>query len=187
MDKFEIKSKIEKEFEDLSEHFVVNFAVDQLIYNQSYIIILDHLMKKLQLQGLFISLTKPYETIYNELKKNNIDADAISYVDAVSKETGKFQDKEKVVYLEDPSSITELLFLIKTICKEGKIKFIFLNSLDTLWLYNDAKEVEKFICSFVNTARKSNVSVILTSPKEENKKDMLASITQFCDKEIELV
>jgi len=186
MDKFEIKTKIEQEFEELSENFVINIAIDQLVYNETYIVLLEHLMQKLKLKGLFISLTKPYETIYNELKQNNLDADSISYIDAVSKETGKFQNKEKVLYLDNPSSITELLFIVKSMCQEGEIKFILLNSLNTLWLYNDIKEVEKFIRSMINHARKCNVSVILTTPKEQSEEDALASITQFCDKEIQI-
>lgn len=187
MYKNEIEAKIEQEFKDLPENFVVNLVVDQHVYNQVPMVIVGHIMKKMQLkQGLYVSLTKPYEVIYDELNQNNLNADALYYIDLISKETGKVQTKDKVLYLEDPSSITELLLVIKTICGEGKIKFIFLNSLDTLWLYNGAKAVEKFIRSLIIHARKSNVSVILTSPKEENKEDMLASITQFCDKEIGL-
>ena len=58
MDKFEIKAKIEKEFEDLSENFVINLAVDQLVYNKAHIVMLEHLMQKLKLKGLIICLTK---------------------------------------------------------------------------------------------------------------------------------
>lgn len=186
MDKFEIKTKIEQEFKDLPENFVVILSVDLHIYNQTYLVLLEYLIKKLQLKGLYVALNKPYETIRKELNKNNLDVNAIFYIDAVSKETGKFPSIDKVLYLEDPSSLTELLFLIRAICNEGKIKFIFINSLDTLLLYNDIKEVEKFTRSLVNQARKSNISVVIMSPKEKSEEDVLASVTQFCDKEIEL-
>lgn len=186
MDKFEIKTKIEQEFKELPENFAVNLTVDQHIYNQTYLTLLEYFLKKLQLQGLYVTLNKPYETMREELKKINLDINKISCIDAVSKETGKYSNIDKVLYLEDPSSLTELLFLIKTVCDEGEIKFIFLNSLNTLFLYNNQESVEKFVRSFVNKARKSNISVVIMSPKEKSKEDITAEITQFCDKEIEL-
>ena len=186
MDKFEIKTKIEREFKELPESFAVNFSVDQHIYNQAYLVILTHFMKKLKLEGLYVSLNKPYETIREELKQNNLDINAIYCIDCVSKGTGKFSSSDKCFCLESPSSIAELLALIKNLCDEGKIKFIFLNSLSTLLLYNDIKTVEKFAHDLINKARKSNVSVLIMTPKEKSEEDVLATITAFCDKEIEL-
>ena len=183
---FEIKTQIEQEFKGLPKNFVVILSVNLHIYNQTCLLLLAYLIKKLQLEGLYVALNKPFETIREELKKNDLDVNEISCIDAVSKETDKYPKIDKVLYLEDPSSITELLFLIKAICNEGKIKFIFLNSLDTLLLYNDIKEVEKFIRSLVNKARKSDISVVIMSPKEKSEEDVIASVTQFCDKEIEL-
>lgn len=186
MNKFEIKNKIEQGFKDMGENFVVNFSIDQHIYNQIPLALLQYFMKKLKFQGLYISLNKPYETICKELKQNNLNNNRIYFIDGVSKETGKFSNLDNCFCLEDPSSLTELLLLTKTLCDEGKIKFILLNSLNTLLLYNDTKTVEKFIRSLINNARKLNISVIIMSPKEKSKEDILAEITQFCDKEIEL-
>ena len=186
MNRFEIKTKIEKEFKELPENFVVNFSVDQHIYNQTQLVLLEYLIKKLQLQGLFVSLNKPYETICEELKQNNLDANAIYCIDGVSKETGKFSNSEKCFCLENPSSLTEMSTLINALFNDKKIKFIVLDSLSTLLLYNDIKTVEKFAHSLVNNARKSNISVAIMSPKEKSEEDVLAIVTQFCDKEIEL-
>ena len=85
-------------------------------------------MKKQKHQGLLISLNKPYETIYEELKESTLDENAIYCIDAVSKETGKFTNTEKCFCLDDPSSITELSLIINTLTKEGKINFIVLDS-----------------------------------------------------------
>ena len=92
MNKFELKTKIEQEFKDLSENFIVNIVIDQHIFSQAHPAILEYLMKKLRLQGLYVSVNKPYETICEELKKNNLDANAIYCIDFVSKKTGKFSD-----------------------------------------------------------------------------------------------
>lgn len=186
MDKSEIKTRIEEGYKYLSEPFVVNLSIDQHIYNQADILIIDCMIRKLGLQGLFISLNKPCETIRKELKQNNLQADKIYFIDGASKETGNFLDSDKCFCLEDPSSLIELSLLTKTLCEEKKIKYIILDSLSTLLLYNDTKAVEKFVHSLVNKARKTNVSVVLLSPKEKSKEDILAEITQFCDKEIEL-
>jgi len=186
MDKHEIKAKIEQEFKELSENFVVNFSIDHHIYNQVCLVLLEYWMKKLKLQGLCISLNKPYEVLHEELEKNNLDANSIYCIDGASKETGKFSNSERCFCLEDPSSLTELTLLINSLSNENKIKFIVLDSLNTLLLYNDTKEVEKFVHSLSNHARKSKISVAILSPKEKSKEDILAEITQFCDKEIEL-
>ena len=186
MDKFKIKAKIEQEFKDLSENFIVTIVIDQHIFSQAHPAILEYLMKKLKLQGLYISLNKPYETIREELTNINLDADSIYCIDFVSKKTGKFSDSEKCFCLEDPSALTELSLMINTLSDEKKINFIVLDSLSTLLLYNDEKTVEKFAHEFLNKARKSKISVIITSTKEKSEEDALAIVTQFCDKEIEL-
>ena len=186
MNKFELKTKIEQELKEFSENFIVNIVIDQHIFSQALPVILEYLMKKLQLQGLYISLNKPYETIREELTSINLDANAIYCIDFVSKKTGKFLDSDKCFCLDDPSALTELSLMINTLSDEKKINFIVLDSLSTLLLYNDEKTVEKFVHEFLNKARKSNISVVITSPKEKNEEDALAIVTQFCDKEIEL-
>jgi len=185
MDKFEIKTKFEQGCKNLPRCFVVNITVDHHIYNQADLVIFECLTEHKGL-GLYVSLNKPYETICEELDKNNLDCKEFYCIDGVSKETGKFSNTNKVFCLEDPSSLTELSLLIKTLCNEDKIKFIILNSLYTLLLYNDAEAVEKFLHKLLNKARKSNVSVAIMSPKEKSKEDIFADITQFCDHEIEL-
>ena len=185
MEKHELKAKIEKELKDLPENFAVNLIIDQHIYSQANLALLRHLIEELH-QGLYVSLNKPYETLHEELKQSNLDPSAIYCIDCVSKETGKFSNSEKCLCLEDPSSLTELSVLTANLLDDRKIRFIILDSLSTLLLYNDAKEVEKFLHGLFNKTRKSNASIIITSPKEKSKEDLFAEITQFCDKEIEL-
>lgn len=186
MDKFEIKNKIEQECKDLPENFIVNVSINQHIYNEADLLLIECLIKKLQAPGLYVSLNKPYETILEELKQANLDANKIYFIDGVSKETGKFSNSDKCFCLEYPSSLTELSLLIKTLCDEGKIKFIVLDSLSTLLLYNGIKTVEKFTHSLITKARKLNASVVIMTPKEKSEEDVLAVITQFCDKQIDL-
>jgi len=186
MDKFEIKNKIEQEFKDLPETFVVNFSIDQHNYNQSCLVLLEHFIIKKRFLGLCVLFNKPYETLHEELKRNKLDVNTLWCIDCVSKETGKFTQSDRCFCLEDPSSLTELSLLINTLFNEGKIKFMILDSLFTMLLYNETKEVEKFAHTLITKARKSNVSVAIMSPREKSKEDILAEITQFCDKEIEL-
>lgn len=185
MNELEIKAKIEQELKDLHENFAVNLIIDQHIYNQANLVLLRLLIEKLQ-QGLYVSLNKPYEALHQELRQSGLDPNMVYCIDAVSKETGKFSNSEKCFCLEDPSSLTELSVLTASLLNDKKIRFIILDSLSTLLLYNDVKEAEKFLHDLVNKARKSNASVIVTSPKETSKDDLFAEITQFCDKEINL-
>ena len=85
-----------------------------------------------------------------------------------------------------PTSDIDIAVAGQCLLDEKKIKFVIIDSLSTLLLYNDAKEVEKFLHGLFNKTRKSNASIIITSPKEKSKEDLFAEITQFCDKEIEL-
>ena len=185
MNNIEIKTKIEQGFKDLPENPAVNLIIDQHIYNQANLVLLRLLIEKLQ-QGLYISLNKPYEALHQELRQSNLDPNLVYCIDAVSKETGKFSNSEKCFCLEDPSSLTELSVLTASLLNDKKIKFIILDSLSTLLLYNNINEAEKFLHDLINKARKSGASVIVSTPKEKSKDDLFAEITQFCDKEIEL-
>ena len=186
MEKHEIKAKIEKELSEFSGNFVVNVLIDQHIYHQVPILLLEYWLKDPKVHGLYISLNMPYEAIYGKLKESNLDVNSVYCIDGASKETGKFSNSERCFCLDDPSSLTELQLLIKSLCNENKIRFIVLNSLSTLLLYNNTEDVEKFAHSLLSNARKSDISVAILSPKEQSKEDVAAEITQFCDKEIEL-
>jgi archaellum biogenesis ATPase FlaH len=186
MDKLEIKAKIEEKLKKLRPNFIVNLSIDLHIYTRSCIALLDYLMTNMNSQGLYVSLNKPFETISEELKQSNLDASTLYFIDGVSKKTGRYSDSEKCFCLEDPSSITELRLLIDTLINEKKIKFIVVDSLNTLLLYNDIKDVEKFAHNLLNKCRKSNINVVIITPKEKRDEDAVATITQYCDREIEL-
>lgn len=186
MDKFQIQKKIEQGLKGLSETLAVNFSVTPSLYNYASLVLLWYLTNKLKFNGLYISLNKPYESIYKELKQNKLDVNRIYFIDGVGKETGEFLQSNKCFCLEDPASLVELSVLIKALCNENKIKFIVLDSLNTLLLYNNVKEVERFIHNTLNRARKSGISVVVMSSKEKSKEGIVAEITQFCDKRIEL-
>jgi archaellum biogenesis ATPase FlaH len=63
---------------------------------------------------------------------------------------------------------------------KGK-KFIFIDSINTLLIYNQPNTLAKFIHSILTKMRINNVSGLLISLESETNKEVRAEIAQLCD------
>ena len=65
-------------------------------------------------------------------------------------------------------------------------KFIFLDNLATLLIYNEEDSLAEFIHFIINKMRINNITGVLLGVKEEMDPKFLNRIKSFCDKIIEL-
>lgn len=127
--------------------------------------------------GIYVSLNKTQKSTENILKKNKINTNKIFFIDCVTSE----KTREDVLHIA-PDQLDLLSSAINTFIKDikGK-KFLILDALSTLLIYNDENNVAKFVKEVTEYASQNDVEVIAFSPKTKGE-ELLNKIFNFFDK-----
>jgi|GEM_PF-257330 len=136
---------------------------------------------------VYITLSQPTETVINNLAEAGIKMDDLYFIDCISRMTGKSMEKsEKITYIENPSSLEEVsLFLERMLGKvETEKKFLFLDSLSSLLIYNTEKTVKEFTHFIINRTRLMGISAVILSIKKKEVEELVKTLTPICDLKI---
>jgi archaellum biogenesis ATPase FlaH len=127
--------------------------------------------------GIYVSLNKTHESIEKILKTNKISTSKLFFIDCVTSE----QKRNDVLHIS-PRELDKLNSAISTFIKDipGK-KFLVIDALSTLLIYNNENRVAQFVKQITGYASEKEVEVIALSPKTKGK-DLLNKIFNFFDK-----
>lgn len=118
---------------------------------------------------VYVTITKPYENIvkqFGELAESK----NIRFVDCISRAAGITKTDPNCVYVESPSMLEKLGLEIVNIFKtvdEKTNKYLILDSLSTLIVYNDQDIVTEFFYHLANRTRSRNIHIISLAIEEE--------------------
>ncbi len=130
-----------------------------------------------KMPGIYVSLNKTHESIENLLKKEKINTNKLFFIDCVTSE----QKRDDVLHIS-PRELGKLSSAISTFIKDipGK-KFLLIDALSTLLIYNDENKVARFVKETIEFAAEKDVEVIALSPKTKGE-ELLNKIFNFFDK-----
>lgn len=118
---------------------------------------------------VYVTITKPYENIvkqFGELAESK----NIRFVDCISRAAGISKTDPNCVYVESPSMLEklglEIINIFKTV-DEKTNKYLILDSLSTLIIYNDQEIVTEFFYHLANRTRSRNIHTISLAIEEE--------------------
>lgn len=177
-----------KELKDLEENPIISFLVAEDKYNETNISILKILINEFKMPGVYITVNKPYKSVAGTLKNNGIDTSKIFFIDTVTKlAKGEEPRTENCLFMESPESLTDLsIALGEAVNSIPGDKFIFLDTLSTLLIYNEAGTVTKFAHFLTSRMRAWSVKGIIISLIKETKPELQAELAQFCDKIVDV-
>lgn len=178
------KIKLFKELDKLDEDRIIIIVVGASNYLKINLEILSYLVKKKGNECVYITLNRPYENLITLLEKNKIDPEKFYFIDTISETIcGKKPEAKNVVSISSPHGLTEIsISLNKAIQSlKGKKKFVFLDSISTLLIYNQAGTVTKFAHFLVGKMRALKVKGILMSLEKETEQGLINQMSQFVD------
>jgi len=134
--------------------------------------------------GIYISLSKPYNSIIKNLEMNNIDAKHILFIDCITGSISKPQKQEDIAYVHSPADLTGLSIALGEFMEGvSSNKFLLIGSLNTLLIYNKMNIVAAFIGSITGKSAVWGIkNIIVASP--EKSEEFIKKITPFFDKVI---
>ena len=118
-------------------------------------------VRSLQGNGIYVSLDKDKKGIENVLKRGKVDMKRLFFVDCV----GSSGDEKSVVQVS-PTRLDDVSCAIEAFVNEipGK-KFLVIDALAVLLIYNNENEVASFVRKVVEFASERKVNVVAFSPK----------------------
>ncbi len=141
--------------------------------------------------GIYISVNKPYFSLTEIMQAQKIPTQNMYFLDCASGLMGKMpQQLEKAYILSGPTNLTELSITLSSLLGSEKIKgkeaqtILFLDSISTFLIYNDANTVAKFIHTISGKVRTHNIRGVFFSLHDDITKGPIASTVQFHDKVI---
>ena len=177
--------KIEDELKKLPEDFVVLTIVPSESYNEINSKILNFLTKKGK--GTYITVNKPYSTLIKNFKKSKgLKLDNLYFIDCITKELQGSCVGKNCSFIESPQDLTGVAVALDSIFKKESHEFIYIDSLDTLSVYNDMNKLIKFFHFLTGKIKLHNLSGVIIGIHEDTDKVLISKLTQFCDKTIDL-
>lgn len=125
--------------------------------------------------GIYISLNKTQKSLEKDLLEKGIDISKIFFIDCVTSE----KEKDEVLHLS-PYDLEALLFSINDFIKNIQSeKFLIIDALSTLLIYNTENKVAEFIHELTNRSLE-NTQLIAFSPETKGE-ELLKKIFNFFD------
>lgn len=137
--------------------------------------------------GIIVSANRPYTTLLNIYRRNNIDISKVFIVDLISKNLNEDFKTENVMFIDNVSSLTDISLSVNEHMKKlnGK-KFVFFDSLTTMLIHNEPYVFARFIHSILTRMRLNGVGGVLISLIDSSNHDIRAEIAQLCDRVIKV-
>lgn len=181
--------RIEWELRDMEEPGIILALTTAKDYNQANIDLIKYLIYSKNEPGVYLTFNKPYITMKQILDKENIDQRMIIFIDAITLPSGgSATDSERCLYLNDLRNLSDLAIVIDEAIDAIPFenKFLLLDSLSTLLLYNNTGSVAKFVHFLTGKLRSWNLDAVFLSLELESDAEFLAQLSLFCDKKIDL-
>jgi len=133
---------------------------------------------------VYLTVTKPYDNLtkqYEYLK----DSKHIKFIDCISRAAGISKPEHDCIYIESPTMLEKISLEIMNLFKEADEnakKYLVLDSLSNLIIYNDAEIVTEFFYHIINRTRARDIHTISLAIEEEGMSQQLNRLIYLNDK-----
>ena len=168
---------------DKLHEYVALAIVDAKDYQATNLEFVKTFVKK-KVPGVYVTLSKPYETLVREFEYLS-DAKNIKFIDCISRAAGITKDSDNCVFVESPTMLEKLSLEIMNIFKEvdeNTKKYLVVDSLTNLIIYNDPDIVTEFFYYIINRTRTKDIHTISLAIEEEELDKYLNRLIYLNDK-----
>jgi hypothetical protein len=173
-----------------ADNSVVLISASSETHGRLVAAVLDIFVREKGMGGVYISVSQPYEVILSTMEATGIDSKDIYFIDCISKMAGQsgVQPSDKVVFIENPSGLEEVSMHVERLLSKvsREKKFVFLDSLSSLLIYNDDKSVMVFTHYLINKIRLEKMAGAILSIAKKEAEDLVKTIAPMCDSEVRI-
>ena len=133
---------------------------------------------------VYVTVTKPYETLTKQFDFLE-ECKNIKFIDCISRAAGIHKASPNCIYIESPSMLEKLGLEIMNTFKEvdpNVNKYLIIDSLSNLIVYNDPDIVTEFFYHITNRTRAREIHTISLAIEEEGLTQYLNRLIYLNDK-----
>jgi len=174
--------------ERISNAIKINQSVGILLPGNNYSDLIEALFSYMhENKGeawVYVTVSKPYENLTKQFEYLSDDKH-IRIIDCISRAAGISKPAQNCIYIESPSMLEKLGLEIMNIYKEvdEKInKYLVIDSLSNLMIYNDAELVTEFFYHMINKTRARDIHMISLALEEDGMEKHINKLVYLNDK-----
>jgi len=136
---------------------------------------------------IYVTCTIPARVVLEQLSSENIKADNVYFIDAISYMVGSTgEDRTQTIFVESPTMLESIMLKVDTWLKklkDGK-KLVFLDSLSTLAMHNDGALLSEFLHYFVTNLRGRGIRTVILSVAGQTPEEVEMVLRLVCDETV---
>jgi len=174
--------------ERISNAISINQSIGILLPGSNYSDLIQALFARIKSKPdeawVYVNVTKPYDTLikqYESIKEIN----NIRFIDCISRAAGLSKPDPNVIFVESPTMLEKLSLEIMNIFKEvdeNTKKYLVIDSLSNLIIYNDPDIVTEFFYHIINRTRARDIHTISLAIEEEGLESYINRLVYLNDK-----
>ena len=183
-----VNTLIEGLKERISKAIVTNQSTGIILpgnnYSELIQALFEYMNTRTQDAWVYVAVTRPYTNISKQFEHVSSNKN-IKFIDCISHAAGISTFDDNCIYLESPSMLEKLCLEIMNIFKkvgDNTKKYLIIDSLSTLSVYNDADLVTEFFYHLANRTRAENIHTISLAVEEEELDKYLTKLIYLNDK-----
>jgi len=178
--------EIEEKLNKLPTEFIALILSTADVYSIAQEIALKVLVKNKNMCGTYITFNRPYSTLKKSIDDQGLDLSRLFFIDLITESAGGKAERcadNRCFYVSSPKNLTELSILIEQAMLRlpRDKRFVFIDSISTMLVYNDTDTVLRFIHSLSGKMRLLGIAGIIFLLEKESDQKFLAQVSQFCD------
>lgn len=170
--------------EDIKENKIVLISTNKNNYNENLSNIQGAVNENNEKIG-YVTINKPYNSIIQNLERNNIDQDKFFFVDAITATVKTPPKVENCVFVNSPTALTDLGLAYSSLLNEKNCEVVLFDTISTLAVYQEASSVVKFVHNLLTKTRILNKKAVFVALKEDSE-TLIKDLNMFVDKIIEI-
>ncbi len=173
-----------KKLKALDDEGVLIVLAMPSVYQKVNLEVLSFLVNERGHECVYLALNKPHNKIIRLLEKNKIDPKKFFFIDSIYETVyGQAPEVENTLFVSSPHGLTEMSISLNKAMKalSGKKKFIFLDSISTLLVYNEPISVTRFAHFLVGRTLAAGMKGVFMSLQRESERSTINQIAQFVD------
>lgn len=184
MDVSKTKNPVEKEFEAVSSKSLVLLETRAGNHFEVAANSLEFTLNK-NIRGVYVAVNLPSRYVISKMHKRNVDTDNVRFLDCISAMTGDCENVE-CTYVETPAALGDIINQADSLLERIKSdeKFIIIDSVSALLIYNSSIFVRDFLLFLVKKLREKKVNGIFIIIENETPDDIKKLLTEVCDNSI---
>lgn len=164
---------------------IVLGLVDPNRYQEAIEVVLRYFTSKLP-RGIYVTINKPFTILTKSFEKVGLPVNSLFFIDAITSVPSLVEESTYTCLGSEANLSNLCIATSKAVSRFTEEKFIVLDSLSTLLIYNDGRAVARFAHLLTEKMRGWGTTGSLLTVEMNPKRDLVPQLAPFCDKVVKI-